>query len=261
MYEGEQAWRDVAVRYLHDGAQGHDRLWYVADKVEAKLVDDLTGLPSRDAMLDSGQLRVLPLTHAYGPMQTFEAARKIEALNGEALAAVEAGYRGLRLAAEASPLGANRDDARRFAGYELLVDAMVAATPLSLLCGYDQHHVAKEAAAALRFVHPLRHGGNGDLGAGLYAEGGGRWRLSGELDLTNQDALDVALAALPATQDVHLDLGGLHFIGVAGVRSLVTLAARLTPTWRLVLHDSPCVLKRVLEVGWADVPGLEIVGS
>lgn len=258
LYEDEPAWVQAAVSYLAEGAQAHDQLLYVADKPEGELVADLVDLPGRDAMLASGQLRVVPLRDVYGSMDVFEAARQIESYRAQGQAAVEAGYRGLRLAAEASPLVATPEDARYFAGYELLVDAAIAECPISAMCGYCRSLVGPDAARVLSFVHPLRHDVEHAPVGSLHAGDGGRWHLEGEIDLTSHDALEIGLSALPAQTDLHLDLSDLGFIDLGGAQALAGLGRQLAPTRRLVLHEPPAVLERVLGLAWPDAPGLEL---
>jgi hypothetical protein len=58
---------------------------------------------------------------------------------------------------------------------------------------------------------------------------------------------------------VHLNLDRLRLCDAAATRIVIEAAARLHPTARLVLHDPPYLLRRVLEIGWpGDHPGLVI---
>jgi STAS domain/Hemerythrin HHE cation binding domain len=76
--------------------------------------------------------------------------------------------------------------------------------------------------------------------------------LAGEADLTVQDALHAALAALPAgAGDIHLDLAGLRFIDVACTRELIA-AARRHPAARVVIHDPPAALLRITSLLFPD---------
>jgi anti-anti-sigma regulatory factor len=59
-------------------------------------------------------------------------------------------------------------------------------------------------------------------------------------------------------EDVHIDLSGLSFCDVSGIRSLVE-AARTRERGRLVLHGLPALLETVLAVtGWSALPNLVI---
>jgi hypothetical protein len=259
VYDARTAWPDAAIPFLHDGGEAHDRLLYIADGTESDLLDDLEGLPSRDRMLDSGQLIVLSVAQAYGHREGFDAAQQLATFRSEAEAAVKAGYRSLRLAADASSV-ATQLDTDRFVAYELLLDAVAAQAPLSLLCGYDEQQVGREAARSLCFVHPLHHRDCDQVVGGLYANDARRWRFHGEVDLNLREALYMAFAALPTTQVLHLELDDLAFIEVAAARALVALAARLAPVGGLVLHHPPAQLRWMLET-WGEHPGLQVANS
>lgn len=260
VHDGPGSWHDVAASFLDDGARGGDRLLYVAAGDEAGLAEHLDGLPDRDQLLATGRLRLLPLSRSLAADGTFEAARHLAAYRRETLAAAALGYRTLRLAADVTALAATEESAVKAAAYELLVDAFVVKTGVSALCGYDGH-VVDAAARHVSFVHPLRHDGRHSPSGALYADGAGRWRLRGELDVDAHATLRAALPAIPADGDVHLDCAGLDFADVGSVRELVVLAQRLAPTGRLVLHGPPRSLTLVLDVGFGDVWGLEVAPS
>ena len=256
---GTTPWPEAVLPYLAEGAARGERLLYVADRPVPSLHDDLAALPGRDAMLASGQLQVAPLANADGDTATLGPAAQIAWLRSESSAAGSEGFTGLRLAAEITAMATTPEDAHRCMGYELAVDALVAAAPVTVMCGYDIDRIGAEAARAIAFVHPLRLGGVEDLTAALHAAGDGRWRLRGEVDTETRDALYAALAALPATEPAHLDLSDLEFIDVAGARALAALAVRLAPAGGVVLHDPPEQLAWMLDT-WGGTPGLRVAG-
>jgi anti-anti-sigma regulatory factor len=83
-------------------------------------------------------------------------------------------------------------------------------------------------------------------------------RLVGEVDLASWDVLETALQRLPAGGDVHLELGQLDFIDAHGASILARTAQRLEPERRLVLHDPPPLLQRLLGLLWQDVPMIQM---
>ncbi len=261
LYEDEASWREAAAVYLEEGARAGDQLLYIADKTRNELLNDLTGVASRNAMLTSGQLRVHPVAAVEGSTATFDPAGQAETFSREARAAVQAGYRGLRLAVEGTALASGQAGAHRFAGYELTVDGMLASSPLSALCGYDERRVGDEAAA-LCCVHPLRHATGVAALCSFYIDNG-CWRLTGEVDMAVEPALRTALdaAAELSAGKLAIDLTGLDFIDIRGAQALVDLAQRLAPDRRLVLHHPPHLLTRLLEIGWGPVAGLEMTSS
>jgi anti-anti-sigma factor len=80
-------------------------------------------------------------------------------------------------------------------------------------------------------------------------------RLAGDVDLATVEQLREALDELDANSggDVHLELGDLHFIDAAGARALIHLADTAAGR-RIVLHNPPYALRRIIDVLWGD-PG------
>lgn len=78
------------------------------------------------------------------------------------------------------------------------------------------------------------------------------FRLEGEIDLATTDVLATALSGpAAADDDLHLELGPLRFIDVTATRLLVDAARRLDPPARVVLHEPPLVLRRMLDLVWS----------
>lgn len=75
--------------------------------------------------------------------------------------------------------------------------------------------------------------------------------LNNEADLTNQLEIRRALAALPPTAMVHLELAGLTFIDIAATRELIG-PTQQPPHPRLILHHPPPVLERLISLLWPD---------
>jgi anti-anti-sigma regulatory factor len=79
--------------------------------------------------------------------------------------------------------------------------------------------------------------------------------------MTNRAGLAQALAAVTSNgeEDVHLNLSGLEFMHVDGLRLLVETAATLPDGRYLVLDAVPPHLRRIIGlVGWDRTPGLKL---
>lgn len=87
-------------------------------------------------------------------------------------------------------------------------------------------------------------------------------RFLGAVDASNVAAvaslLDSTLRA-DSAGDVHVDVTGLEFSDVSGIRALVASAERADGTRKLVLHGLPALMTRVMDVvGWTELPALTI---
>jgi anti-anti-sigma factor len=88
-----------------------------------------------------------------------------------------------------------------------------------------------------------------------------RFRIAGEVDISNHEQLVEALAG-PAEEegDLVLDLSGLEFMDSQGVRALLVLSRRLEGRGRLRLICPGGVVSRLLEVVRAEsFPNVEVV--
>jgi anti-anti-sigma factor len=83
--------------------------------------------------------------------------------------------------------------------------------------------------------------------------------FSGEIDITNSKAVPRALSlAFVRNGDMHLDVSGLIFCDISGIRSFVD-AAEAMDEGHLLLHGLPPLLQKVMRVtGWSDMQSLVI---
>ncbi|MGA8454722.1 MAG: STAS domain-containing protein [Streptosporangiaceae bacterium] len=84
--------------------------------------------------------------------------------------------------------------------------------------------------------------------------------IAGEIDESSYRRLVRDLAALDQRGDVHIDLSGVEFCDLAGLRAIVCVteadAGDSVPR-HLTLHAVPDRLSRILQIlGWDDMPGV-----
>lgn len=97
--------------------------------------------------------------------------------------------------------------------------------------------------------------------------------LAGEIDESSYPVLVRSLAALGSSRDVHVDLGGVDYCDLAGLRAIICAGGpgdtpqapalggpapggRLAGG-RVVLHAVPGRLRRILQIlGWDAMPGV-----
>lgn len=83
-------------------------------------------------------------------------------------------------------------------------------------------------------------------------------RCVGQVDLTTHDAWETALADLPVAPAVHLELSELTFIDTHGTLILVEATNQAAQRRRVVLHNPPVTLVRILELFWPSLPTIEV---
>jgi anti-anti-sigma regulatory factor len=84
--------------------------------------------------------------------------------------------------------------------------------------------------------------------------------ISGEIDESSYRRLLRGLDVLNPRGDIHIDLSGVEFCDLAGLRAIVCVTeadAGETAPGQLTLHAVPDRLRRILEIlGWDDMPGV-----
>ncbi|MEQ4203979.1 STAS domain-containing protein [Actinopolymorpha sp. B9G3] len=86
--------------------------------------------------------------------------------------------------------------------------------------------------------------------------------LAGDIDRSALEELRRCLASLGQVKgDVHLHLGDVTFIDVAGATEIARLASHLGPDDGLVLHDPPDELRRVLDLMFGVPKNIRVVSS
>lgn len=84
--------------------------------------------------------------------------------------------------------------------------------------------------------------------------------IAGEIDESSYPRLVRGLAVLHPYRDVHIDLSGVEFCDLAGLRAIVCVTepgAAGGPPRRLTLHAVPDRLRRILQIlGWDSMPGV-----
>jgi ABC-type transporter Mla MlaB component len=84
--------------------------------------------------------------------------------------------------------------------------------------------------------------------------------IAGEIDESSYRRLVRGLAALDPRGDVHIDLSGVEFCDLAGLRAIVCVTeadSGDSAPRHLTLHAVPDRLRRILQIlGWDGMPGV-----
>jgi anti-anti-sigma factor len=227
VYRGEAAFTAAAVEYLAEGLEREEQLLYVADRPAAVLINDLNTLGDVGELIDRGVLSVRSIDDMYVADRQFDAALQVAGYRQRTGAALASGYRGLRVAVDATALVTDARERAQFLRYELAVDDFMTRAPMTAMCAYS-HRTLGDATAELACVHPRRYAPGGPSFCLFAGETG--LTMAGEIDLTEHTRLRAALqAALAVTpdDDITIDLSPLEFIDAAGLAELSSLAASL----------------------------------
>jgi anti-anti-sigma factor len=255
--------REVVTRFVGSGLAGKEKVYYFADTEPVAVADFLEagGVAAGDAVV-KGQLVVLGAAGAYLPGGSFDLEALILRLHQLIDAALGEGYAGLRVVGEMTWVLRHGLDGEAIASYEKAATTVFTSRPACGLCQYDRRRFPAGMLATAEAAHPQVATADP-----LYADASVMLipvydpvglRVVGDIDLTNSEAWQSAVAAVADHgEEVRLDLSGLDFIDVHGVRVLARTAAAMAGGCRLVLDSAPQQLVRMLRLtGWDQTPNL-----
>ncbi|ONI92149.1 hypothetical protein ALI22I_05645 [Saccharothrix sp. ALI-22-I] len=225
--------------FLSDGLARGQRVFYVGSAPADALLAELQGIDGIDEAWRRGAVRVASLTDTHSidtPVEPTAQVRAYVAATAEALAA---GFTGLRVAAEATPLVRTAAQLEAFVRYEHLVDQYIAAHPFSAMCAYNAGELGDSVIEQLACLHPNTN--QDTIGFRLHGSSNGAYSASlhGELDLSTANLFIAALhrIELPLRDgELVIDATGLDFIDHGSLLRLHDHAQRRAAT--LVLHTS-----------------------
>jgi anti-anti-sigma regulatory factor len=271
--DGEDELRAATSDFVRVGLAAGDLVVHVTGSDVATVSAYLTEAGIRaEAALSSGQLRIIALGDVEPGPDGSLLAGLAQALGPVLEGREAAGYAAIRLSSELDPLVGEETLADLLAREQGAAE-LTSTQPVTLLCLYGRRLVAdhRDVVAEQHDAVVVRE----DAGEVLYADAmltitrpvGGGLRIVGEIDISNgshlRDALadeigGPGLADLAAPGEVRVDLSGLEFIDVVGLRHLA-VAAELHPHRRLVLVAPSTDLRRLLDLsGWVLEPNLVV---
>jgi anti-anti-sigma factor len=153
-------------------------------------------------------------------------------LRAYAAQALDGGYRGLRVVADMDWLLPFRPETAQIVNLELQLDRLVAELDVTLVCAYRTSSFDTAAIVSALTAQRFR----------LTAAGPRSWQLSGEIDLQARDTFEAALGAVASLGDCVIDVSGLRFVDVSGMRTLAD--ASHSADGGIRLHGASAGLRR-----------------
>ncbi|MFR9780395.1 MEDS domain-containing protein [Micromonospora sp. MS34] len=235
------------VSFLAAGLAAGERIALIAPSTPDELTRRLDRLPGRDAALRRGALRLLSVEQMYRADEVVDPLTQVRAYQAATEDALAAGYTGLRVVADATPLVRTPAQRDAFARYEYLIDGYMRDRPMSAICAYDRRELGDPAIAELACLHPQT---NADVLFRLHAATDpGVVTLHGELDPSNHRLFAAALGRAdprPAGGRLVVDATGLRFVDHRNLLHLRNHARRHGAT--VMLRASRSAVARLVEL-------------
>lgn len=233
----DAAHRSALVRYLTAGLVRRERVGFFG--APRQRIDDVAadlsaiGVPV-GRLTEDGQLVLASAEDQYVRDGTFDARRRLRDYTVAVRGALDDGYRGFRVAADVAWLADHPQARHDWPGYEFAADLLAARLPFTALCVYEPRHWHPAELGVVEALHSRRVGGTvtgADTGFRARADRDGSIRLLGELDITHSARLRQILDVAARHSGVAvLDVSGLDFVDVSGMRAIAVTCAAMART-------------------------------
>lgn len=256
-YNDQATFDSRAWNFLAEGLTAGARVWYVTAGRPESIIERLSGFRGFQNVYRQGAINIVSVMSTYSDNFVVDPAAQVAAYSAATEAALAAGYTGLRVVAEATPLVRTPAQLEAFTRYEHLIDQYMLARPMSAMCGYDRREVSDQTIAELACMHPETNAD--EVLFRLYAcdPDDGCATLAGELDPSNHELFATALERAdlrPVDGELVVRAPHLRFIDHRSLRHLQEYALRRSAT--AVLRTSGAAAARLVEL--LDLPGVRV---
>jgi hypothetical protein len=214
----------IAVPFLAAGAALGQRLMYVGREPGAVVTSQL-------ASLGPEGVRTVSVPEVYGAAGVFDPPALLAFFAAVFVDAINAGYSGLRVAADTTTMVTGDADMNIWYRWEIIVDRFVSENPATALCAFNGDKVNINRLRHLATLHPLSSASGPLPRFRLFAEQG-CLRAEGMIDAFAVSQIPLALEALPPQTPVFIDLtrSRLTSASICGLRELQDAGITLITT-------------------------------
>ncbi|WP_203897964.1 MEDS domain-containing protein [Virgisporangium aliadipatigenens] len=235
--------------FLGEGLAAGEQVWFVTAGAVEPVMRRWSAVTPFGAALRDGTARVLSVAAGYADGGPVEPAAQVDVFADALSGALAAGYTGLRVVADVTPLVRTPAQRAAFGRYEYLVDSFMAGRPVTGVCAFDRIALDTGTFRDMACLHP--RGDSAGVPFRLYGcpPADGAMVLAGELDLAGRTQFEVALARAaprPVGGEIVIDASGLRFVDHRALRVLEEYAKRLRST--VVLRGPVCVAAELVEL-------------
>lgn len=222
VFSGEAGFEELAGPFLAEGAARGELLMYVAEAPRPA-----TAARLRDRY-GSRVIRIARIADVYGESGLVDAAAQRAVFAGVLADALTAGFSGVRVAADNSPLVTDEKRLAAWIRWEHVADRFMADNPVTGLCAFDGQRVDVNRLRHLATLHPLSSAADPEPQFRMYSDGG-QLCLEGHVDSFAIAGLPGALEALPPDTGVLIDLSAATLMSRAPLAGLRRIARSGVP--------------------------------
>jgi hypothetical protein len=223
-FTGTSEFAALAAPFLAEGAALGERMMYVAQDPDPQ---DMAGLASVGG---PGALVVTTSADVYGASGIVDAQRQHAAYTAAVQDALAAGFSGIRVAADSTPLVADEERIAAWLRWEVIADRMLSEIQITAMCAFDQEQVDAGTLGRIAALHPLSSASGPQPQFRLFSAAGDLW-AEGQLGPVAVMQLWRAIENLPRGTGVQVDLSTATLTSHAvltGLEQLCRTGVRVT---------------------------------
>jgi hypothetical protein len=217
VFNGSSEFTALAAPYLAEGAELGERVMCVAEDPDPQGMAELSGLVAK------GALQIATISEVYGASGVVDPPAQRAIYAACVADALAAGYSGLRVAADNTPLVADEERLQAWLRWEIVADRFVAENHMTGLCAFNQEKVDVDKLRHLATLHPLSSAASPVPQFRLFSDAGNLY-IEGELDSFAVTQLWLALDNLPANTGVIINLATVRLMSRAVLNGLSELS-------------------------------------
>lgn len=215
VFEGRSDFDLLARRFLSEGVARGELLMLVAEDPDASTVEGLEDL------VEGKPVQVASIAEVYGASGVVDPEGQRATFSGVLDEALAAGYSGIRVAADNTPLVLGYERLNAWMLWESVADRFMSENPVTGLCAFDRHRVEVDQLRHLATLHPLVSSSTPTPQFRLYAYDEAVW-VEGLIDTFAVGQISHTLMSMPAKTALVVDLAE---VTVASDRVYSSLAA------------------------------------
>lgn len=217
VFSGQAEFDALTGPFLAEGAARGELLMYVAADPDPAAAAGLRNALGADAV------RVASIAEVYGSSGIVDAAVQRATFGGALAEALAAGYTGIRVAADNTPLVTDDIRMAAWVRWEITADRFMSENAVTGLCAFDGNKVKVDRLRHLAMLHPLYPADSPVPQFRLFADDGNLY-VEGRIDSFAVTELPVYLDILPPKTGVLIDLAMATLASRAAVTRLGRLA-------------------------------------
>jgi MEDS: MEthanogen/methylotroph, DcmR Sensory domain len=217
IFTGADEFAALATQYLAEGARLGERVMCVQDKLGQHDLAELAG------QVKPGALMVASVAEVYGESGIVDPAGQRAKYAAYVNDALEAGYSGLRVAADNTRLVANEDRLKAWIRWEFIADRFIAESQITAMCAFNKQKVDVNHLRHLATLHPMSSASCPLPQYRLFSDSQNLY-IEGEVDSFAVTQISLALQSLTPHSGVIVDLASATMMSRAAVTGLSEVA-------------------------------------